>query len=172
MPYQAPATTLNTQAEATDGPVSEGMEAEQTRSDGIIAPAPGATTPEGQPAPDTAAPADPVTDRPDTPQGQPILREGHAALTPDEALAADPEGADVVSSDDQVVGQISSADAASGTILVGVGGFLGLGERDLTLRMDEVSFQRDADGVLRAYLGVPSDAVEAMAEQQAGEAAQ
>ena len=167
-----PATTLNTQAEAADGPVSEGMEAEQNRSDGIIAPAPGATTPEGQPAPDTAAPADPVTDRPDTPQGQPLLREGHAALTPDEALAADPEGADVVSSDDQVVGQISSADAASGTILVGVGGFLGLGERDLTLRMDEVSFQRDADGVLRAYLAVPSDGVEAMAEEQAGEAAQ
>lgn len=169
-----PATTLNTQAEATDGPVTEGMEVEQDRqSDGIIAPAPGATMPaETQAAPEPAPAADPVSDMPDTPQGQPLLREGNAALTPDEASVEGLEGADVVASDDEVVGQIGSVDPASGTILVGVGGFLGLGERDLMLPMDEVSFQRDADGVLRAYLAVPSDAVEAMADQQAGQPAQ
>ncbi|WP_304616588.1 hypothetical protein [Paracoccus sp. (in: a-proteobacteria)] len=164
-----PATTLNTQAEATEGPVSEGMPVEEGQPDGAVSiePAPGAT------GAGAATAADPAAGMPaEAPQGQPLLREGNAALTPEEAAAEGLEGADVVASDDEVVGQIGAADAASGTILVGVGGFLGLGERDLMLPMDEVSFQRDADGVLRAYLAVPSDAVEAMAEQQAGEAAQ
>ncbi|MBW7056646.1 PRC-barrel domain-containing protein [Paracoccus bogoriensis] len=160
----SPATTLNTQAEATEGPVTEGLAVEQSQADGL---APDATAPLAQPAPDASA--EPVTGRP---QGQPLLREGNVALTLDEAMAADLGGADVIASDDEAVGRIDSVDAASGTILVGVGGFLGLGERDLTLPMDEVSFQRDADGVLRAYLAMPSETVEAMAEEQAGEAAQ
>lgn len=97
------------------------------------------------------------------------LREGSAVVEADEVMAEGMDGTPVYSADDEEVGTIEQFDTNVQAAIVGVGGFLGLGERSVALPLDQMSFQRDDAGELRAYIAVPSSEIENLPEHQAAE---
>ena len=58
------------------------------------------------------------------------------------------------------IGEIDAFDAANNSAIVSVGGFLGIGERQVAYPLDQISFQRTAAGDLEAYVGTPADQVQ------------
>ncbi|MGZ3216716.1 hypothetical protein [Paracoccus sp. T5] len=97
------------------------------------------------------------------------LREGNAVVDADEVMAEGMDGVSVFSADDEEIGQIGRFDTEAQAAIVSVGGFLGLGERDVALPLSDLSFQRDGEGVMRAYIAIPSEEVEELPEHQAPE---
>ncbi|MFN3527120.1 MAG: hypothetical protein ACK4YU_13605, partial [Paracoccus sp. (in: a-proteobacteria)] len=124
---------------------------------------------EAAPAAPDAAEQDPTPAESGDAPGQAILREGHTALTLDEAMASDIEGATVIASDDESVAELVSVDQQAGLAVLRTGGFMGLGQRDAAISLDEISFQRDTDGEVQAYLSITSDEVENLPDHQAAE---
>ena len=51
-------------------------------------------------------------------------------------------------------------DRADDAIAIGLGGFLGIGERQVAYPLDQISFQRTAAGDLEAYVGTPVDQIQ------------
>lgn len=121
-------------------------------------------TPSSAPtAPDTAAPAAVAV--------APIMasdvsvREGYAPAPADRITVESLRGAPVYAAGDEKIGDISDLVASSSgqieQVIVGVGGFLGIGERDVAYPFDQVSFQQRADGTdLRAYVGTAAAEVQ------------
>nr|WP_162623627.1 hypothetical protein [Paracoccus saliphilus] len=97
------------------------------------------------------------------------LREGNSVVAADEVMAGGMEGVAVFSADDEEIGQISRFDAQAETAIVAVGGFLGLGEHDVALPLSDLSFQRDGEGVMRAYVSIPSEQVDDLPAYEASE---
>jgi len=100
------------------------------------------------------------------------LREGYELVPAGEMTADALKGAPVYAAGDEKIGDIKdaivSADGKVERIIVGVGGFLGIGERDVAYPFDEVSFQRQADGSdLRAYVGTNAADVTNLPEYRA-----
>ncbi|RJE81114.1 PRC-barrel domain-containing protein [Paracoccus sp. JM45] len=97
------------------------------------------------------------------------LREGSSLVEADEVMAEGMDGTPVYSADDEEVGSIEMFDTDSEAAIIGVGGFLGLGEKNVALPLADLSFQRDEDGELRAYIATASDQIEALPEHKASE---
>ena len=83
-------------------------------------------------------------------------------------LALDVIGSPVYSSDKQnanVVGDINDLVVASdGTIdavVIGVGGFLGVGEKDVAVPFDSISWKTDAGGMLQPVLSLTEEQLKA-----------
>ncbi|MCF3972059.1 PRC-barrel domain-containing protein [Paracoccus salsus] len=100
-------------------------------------------------------------------RAEPIaLREGRTMVDVDEVVDAGLDGLVVFSADDEEIGEIDRFDTEGRLAVIAVGGFLGLGERDVALPLDEISFQRDGDGDVRAYIGLASEQIEGMPPYQ------
>merc|ERR1711974_102082 len=94
------------------------------------------------------------------------LREGSSLVEADEVMAEGMDGTPVYSSDDEEVGSIEMFDTDTEAAIIGVGGFLGLGEKNVALPLSDLSFQRDGEGELRAYIATASDQIEALPEHE------
>ena len=84
-------------------------------------------------------------------------------------------GASVYAAGDEKIGDVKdvvvSADGKIEQVIVGVGGFLGIGERNVAYPFDQVSFQRRADDAddLRVYVGTAADQVTNLPEYRAAQ---
>jgi sporulation protein YlmC with PRC-barrel domain len=61
------------------------------------------------------------------------------------------------------------ADGNIAAVIVGVGGFLGLGEKNVALPYDQLSFMRDSDGALVVTADVTKESLQAAPEWKAPE---
>lgn len=99
-----------------------------------------------------------------------IARDGFTDVTIDELTAEDLEGARVYGADDEDVGEIGSLllgeDGTSiDRAIIDVGGFLGMGERNIAVTFDELSIVRNEDGTdLRVYIDATEEMLEAQPE--------
>ncbi|MBM3605916.1 MAG: hypothetical protein FJX25_14610 [Alphaproteobacteria bacterium] len=146
-------------AGTTEAAADQAEAEEAVPSNNIAAPAPASETGDAPADAGAPAPADATSATNDV-----ALREGNVIVPPAEALAGDVEGVSVYSADDEEIGQISRMDDQSQAAIVGVGGFLGLGERDVALPLSDLSFQRTAEGEIRAYAPIPSEQVDDLPE--------
>ncbi|WP_169308784.1 PRC-barrel domain-containing protein [Paracoccus gahaiensis] len=99
------------------------------------------------------------------------MREGYEAADVTMLTAETVEGVDIYSADDEVIGQVNdlvmTTDGQIEQVIVGVGGMLGMGERDVAFTMDDVSFQQAVEGEdLRGYIAAPSAEIEDMPEYE------
>ncbi len=98
---------------------------------------------------------------------QPMTREGYAPLTADVLTTADLEGAKVYDQNDEWIGDVGKLVISdSGQItdaVVDVGGFLGIGAKPVSLKLDQIDILRSNDGKdLRVYLPMTKADLEAM----------
>lgn len=129
--------------------------------------APGATqTQPGQPQPSQAQPGttqgQASTTQPRSGQTQAGLQEIQAlqltfyAVQPADVLFSNLMGVDVHNAQNESIGEIEDAVIDNGktlrALIIGVGGFLGLGERYVSVEPKSVLLARDAGGNLRAYV--------------------
>jgi sporulation protein YlmC with PRC-barrel domain len=80
-----------------------------------------------------------------------ITRDGYAMAKPEEITAEKLQGARVYGPNDEDVGEINrlvlSSDGKSiDRVVLDIGGFLGMGERQIAVTMDELNIVRSADG--------------------------
>lgn len=99
------------------------------------------------------------------------MRQGYQAADVHMLTAETVEGTDIYSADDEVIGQVNdlimTPDGQIEQVIVGVGGMLGMGERDVSFTMDEVTFQQSVGGEeLRGYVAAPSAEIENMPEYE------
>jgi hypothetical protein len=98
-----------------------------------------------------------------------VEREGYAPLLDDEIVLAELEGIDVYGTADEEIGEIGyTVNAASSPdgqplVVLDIGGFLGLGGREVALPVSAVTFLRGEDG-LRAYIGASEEELETLPE--------
>jgi len=127
----------------------------------------------------TEQPATTTTEQPatttteETAATQPTTTEQTTTTTSEQALAA-PEGflasnligATVYSQDDQSIGDINdiilSPQGQPSQVIVGVGGFLGLGEKDVVLDMSKLKIAALEDGKLKIVVETSSDELKNM----------
>ena len=100
-----------------------------------------------------------------------IEREGYTNIVRDELNTEDLTGARVYSVNDEDIGEVSELLVTdNGQIdraIIDVGGFLGLGEHSVEMKMDELSIvQSDDGGYFRVYVDVSQEKLEAMPEYQ------
>jgi hypothetical protein len=108
-----------------------------------------------------------------TAETQPTTTEQSSTQTTEQALAA-PEGflasnvigATVYSQDDQSIGDINdiilSPQGQPSQVVVGVGGFLGLGEKDVVLDMSKLQMAATSDGNLKIVVQTTPDELKNM----------
>lgn len=97
------------------------------------------------------------------------LREGQQLVEADEVVETGLDGLKVFSADELELGEIDQFDTEGRMAIIGLGGFLGMGERDVALPLDQISFQRDGNGEIRAYLAVAADDVDSLPDHQPAE---
>jgi hypothetical protein len=112
-------------------------------------------------APDVAA-NDPVLS-PHTP----IVRDGYSPAAPADLTAEMLTGAKVYDANDEWIGEVSQLNLSdSGQVteaIVDVGGFLGIGEKPVAMKIADLDILRNADGSdLRVYVSATKDQMEAM----------
>lgn len=86
-----------------------------------------------------------------------VTREGYAAAAANELTADKLEGARVYGPNDEDVGEINrivlDPNGQVERVVLDVGGFLGIGEREIAVTMDELNIVRNADGSdIRVYI--------------------
>jgi hypothetical protein len=139
-------------AQSTEAPAQTTQPANPTRSTEQVAPTdPGAAMTEAAPAPDAVAA--PV-------EGQIVLQ------SEDSILAKDFIGARVYSSGDETVGEINdlivNLDGTIEGVVIGVGGFLGIGEKDVAVEMAAITVATDPEtGSVRLVLGATREDLDA-----------
>lgn len=74
-------------------------------------------------------------------------------------------GVEVYAAGDENVGEVGEVTADG--VIVEVGGFLGLGEKQVLVPMDDVTVMAGADGEMRVYVNATEEALEAMPEYEA-----
>ncbi|EKF18817.1 PRC-barrel domain-containing protein [Nitratireductor pacificus] len=156
-------------AESTDGmaaaPAPDATapaEGEQTA--GAEAPAPADQETVEAPAATDAAPADqetaqaPATDdtmTPDDTQTSAIDRSTLQEMPVDQVRTEELTGTTVYGANEENIGEIGdvivSQDGKVDAILVDVGGFLGIGEKEVAIGMDNLAFMTDGNGTLYLY---------------------
>jgi hypothetical protein len=76
-------------------------------------------------------------------------------------LASDLIGESVVNSEDESIGTIKDlvTDESGNVVavLIGTGGFLGIGEKDVAVRFDDLKFSRDEDNDVTAMININQD---------------
>lgn len=98
---------------------------------------------------------------------EPMMRDGYIAATPAEMTTEMLTGATVYGSNDESIGEISQLNIdSSGAIteaIVDVGGFLGMGEKPVALKLSELDILREDGGDdLRVYVAMTKEQMEAM----------
>lgn len=94
-------------------------------------------------------------------------REGYTAVAATEITSDMLDGATVMDRQDASVGTVSNlvigADGKISDVIVDVGGFLGLGSKPVSLKLDQLEILRQTDGDdLRIYVGATKEELEAM----------
>ncbi|WP_025661770.1 PRC-barrel domain-containing protein [Rhizobium sp. IBUN] len=92
----------------------------------------------------------------------------HVRLTSDELTAATLEGASVYGADDDKVGSVDHVHGAgtNATVVIDVGGFLGIGAKPVSVPISDLDFMRDEDGEVHAVTGWTEDQLKAMPEHK------
>ena len=93
-----------------------------------------------------------------------MTRDGFNEASFDELTAEDLEGARVYGNNDEDVGEIDrlvlNDDGQIQTVVIDVGGFLGMGEHPVGVTMEELQILRDANGSVRIYIDSNEEALE------------
>lgn len=142
--------------------------------------------PEWTTNPDTTAadvaPSDPATDAilgtglvPDedkatatvTQPSQGLMRDGYSTLAATDLTAEVLQGATAYDATDANVGEVSAvtltADGLVESLVIDVGGFLGMGKKPVLLTRDQVQILRQTDGAdIRVYIALTKEELEAM----------
>jgi len=104
--------------------------------------------------------------------GRPLLpraeveKEGYTAAKVEELTAEDFQEAAVYDANDENIGEVDSLimsdDGKIQKVILDVGGFLGIGEKEVAVTFDELQIIRDEDGDdLRIYVGATKEQLEA-----------
>ncbi|MBE0692125.1 MAG: PRC-barrel domain-containing protein, partial [Aquamicrobium sp.] len=137
-----------------------------------LAATPPATTDDAAPVDDLAqAPADQpapgVTGTDDT-ETSAIDRSGMTEIPAAEMRAEDLIGTTVYGAGDENVGSIAdvilSTDGQVDAVTVDVGGFLGIGAKEVAIDLDNLAFMRDGEGRLHLYTPLTKEQLEAQPE--------
>ena len=90
----------------------------------------------------------------------------HPRLEPEELNAENLEGAKIYDTNDETVGTICHLHSNSGStqVVVDVGGFLGIGAKPVSLRLDQLDVMRDGNGIVHAVTQLTRDQVERLPE--------
>lgn len=114
-------------------------------------------SPEAAPSNDDAVPATPALDAPKSISPEDAIEQSATLEKPkflakqesDDYLASNLIGQPVVNANNESIGDINDLVTDSNgkvvAVLVGAGGFLGLGEKDVAVRYDDLKFSRDDD---------------------------
>lgn len=93
-------------------------------------------------------------------------RAGYTPVVPDALTTEDLTGERVYDANDQWIGEVSQLlltdDGKLDRAVIDVGGFLGIGEKPVALSMDQLRIVRDENGVLRVYLPLTREELEAL----------
>lgn len=174
-PYDpAPATTAATDA-ATPAPVT---------TTPAVTPAPAEKTAEAPAAtPDTAAPAPmdktaeapaatPDASAPDQTQTAAIDKSALTEMPINEIRSEDLVGTTVYGANDVNVGEIGdvvlTGDKKVDAVIIDVGGFLGVGEKEVAVGMDNLKFMTDKDGNRYLYTNFTKEQLEAQVAYDKG----
>lgn len=100
-----------------------------------------------------------------------ITRDGYGAASMDEMTTEDLTGATIYGTKDEDIGEINSLIVDdSGQItraILDIGGFLGLGEHQISVTLDELSILREADGSdFRVFIDATKEQLEAQPEYE------
>ena len=98
-----------------------------------------------------------------------VEREGYRMTSIDELRSETLQGAEVYGINDENIGEIGdliiTADGKIDHAIIDVGGFLGLGEKEVALGFDEMTILQSEDGdVVRVYVDTSEEALENMPE--------
>ncbi|EHK52662.1 PRC-barrel domain-containing protein [Allomesorhizobium alhagi] len=156
----APATTAGTEpAPATDQTATAPTEPAPADNQSATAPAPAA------PATDqtAAAPADPAAPTDQTTTAA-VDKSTLKEMPTGEMRAENLIGTTVYGANDEMIGEIGDVVLEGenvDTIIVDVGGFLGMGEKEVAVAMDNLAFMTDADGNRYLYTGFTKEQLDA-----------
>jgi len=134
-----------------------------------------------QPEPPSAIPSEPAMKAPDTSsEATPILPDKRAKSADnsleqnaqflneqktDDILASTIIGKSAVNGQDEAIGDVNDlVTDRSGKILgalIGVGGFLGIGEKDVAVRFEDLKLARDENNNVKVVLNISKDALAA-----------
>ncbi|WP_224824963.1 PRC-barrel domain-containing protein [Cognatishimia sp. MH4019] len=99
-----------------------------------------------------------------------VEREGYTTVDAADLTADDLTGARVYSTNDEDIGEIGTLlltdDGKMDRAVLDVGGFLGIGEKDVAVQFDELQIIRSEDGAVRVYIDSTQEALEAKPEYQ------
>ena len=87
----------------------------------------------------------------------------HVRLSANELTPAVLEGATIYGADDHKVGKVDHVHAMS-TVVIDVGGFLGIGAKPVAVPLSDLSFMRDENGDVHAVTTWTKDALKEMPE--------
>ena len=92
----------------------------------------------------------------------------HVRLTTDELKPALIEGTTVYGADDHKVGKVDHVHGigANSTVIIDVGGFLGIGEKPVAVSITDLDFMRDEDGEVHALTSWTKDQLKEMPEHR------
>ncbi|QUS36814.1 PRC-barrel domain-containing protein [Falsirhodobacter algicola] len=159
-------------AQSNDTPM--GSEAEQPGTMSDPMPGESDTAPEGMdstdPGMDAPTPAPGMDDTTAGSDPSMATPEGYAPVDMATLTADQLDGATVYDQNEADVGEISEVMPEEGmpeTVIVDVGGFLGLGERSVALNVSELSFYQEVDGdELRAFTMMTEDELKELPEYE------
>ncbi len=92
----------------------------------------------------------------------------HVRLSPSDLTPSVLEGATIYGADDHKVGKVDHIHSlgASSSVVIDVGGFLGIGAKPVALPMSELDFMRDEDGDVHAVTSWTKDELKQMPEHR------
>ena len=92
----------------------------------------------------------------------------HVRLTTDELTPAILEGAAVYGADDHKVGKVDHVhgSGAASSVVIDVGGFLGIGAKPVSVSISDLDFMRDEDGEVHALTAWTKDQLKQMPEHK------
>ena len=98
-----------------------------------------------------------------------IAREGYSVASTDELTADDLTGARIMDEKDEDIGEIDelivTSDGKLDKAILDIGGFLGVGEHQIAVTMDELEILRDDQtGAVRVYIDATQEELEAQPE--------
>ena len=133
-------------------------------ADGTAAVADG-TTADTAMATDTAVAGDAATDT--TMAREPVLRDGFMAADADYLTAEKLTGANVYDANDEMIGEVGelvlTAEGQVSEAIIDVGGFLGMGEKPVALKLSEIDILRNEAGDdVRIYVSMTKEQLEQM----------
>jgi hypothetical protein len=98
------------------------------------------------------------------------LPEGYSAIAPDALTAEMLTGANVHDMNDATIAEVSdlvlTPEGQATDVVVDVGGFLGIGAKQVAIPMDRVTVAQNADGAVQVYVDMTKDELKALPEFQ------